>query len=55
MKAVIMYTSGTTGKPKGVMLSQGNVLGSASAMFTRITSFDNPMTSEGKKIDEKGS
>ncbi|CAG5077020.1 Oidioi.mRNA.OKI2018_I69.PAR.g8612.t1.cds [Oikopleura dioica] len=44
--AVIMYTSGTTGKPKGVMLSQGNVLGSASAMFTRITSFDNPMTSE---------
>jgi len=43
--AVIMYTSGTTGKPKGVMLSQGNVLGSASAMFSRIISFDNPMSS----------
>ena len=45
-----MYTSGTTGKPKGVMLSQGNVLGSASAMFSRIVSFDNPMTSDGSKL-----
>ena len=50
-----MYTSGTTGKPKGVMLSQGNVLGSASAMFTRITSFDNPMTSEGNQAKKHAS
>jgi long-chain acyl-CoA synthetase len=30
--ALLMYTSGTTGKPKGVMLSQGNLLGNASAI-----------------------
>jgi long-chain acyl-CoA synthetase len=30
--ALLMYTSGTTGKPKGVMLSQANLLGNASAI-----------------------
>ncbi len=35
--AVIMYTSGTTADPKGVMLTHGNLLAEASAVFALIT------------------
>jgi len=44
--AIIMYTSGTTGKPKGVLLSQGNIVSCASAMYNRIASFDNHFCNE---------
>ncbi|HEY6305898.1 MAG TPA: AMP-binding protein, partial [Candidatus Angelobacter sp.] len=35
--AVIMYTSGTTSDPKGVMLTHGNLLAEANAVFASIT------------------
>ncbi|KAK1263116.1 hypothetical protein QJS04_geneDACA022335 [Acorus gramineus] len=34
--AVIMYTSGSTGMPKGVMMSHGNVLATLSAVMTIV-------------------
>ncbi|KAK8934619.1 hypothetical protein KSP39_PZI014586 [Platanthera zijinensis] len=34
--AVIMYTSGSTGLPKGVMMSHGNVLSTVSAVMTIV-------------------
>lgn len=34
--ATIMYTSGTTGNPKGVMLSHGNLLSNAEAMLAIV-------------------
>lgn len=34
--AVIMYTSGTTADPKGVMLTHGNLLAEASAVFASV-------------------
>ncbi|UJB63926.1 long-chain fatty acid--CoA ligase [Acidovorax sp. YS12] len=35
--AAIVYTSGTTGKPKGVMLTHGNVIADVKAVLARIT------------------
>lgn len=34
--AVICYTSGTTGTPKGVMLSHGNVIANVSAVMYQM-------------------
>lgn len=34
--AVIMYTSGSTGNPKGVMISHGNLLTAVKALYSRL-------------------
>lgn len=44
--AIIMYTSGTTGKPKGVLLTHGNIVSCASAMYARISDFENPFSND---------
>ena len=38
--ATILYTSGTTGEPKGVMLTQGNLLSNAVSMTEAVGPFD---------------
>ncbi|KAL0351489.1 UNVERIFIED_CONTAM: Long chain acyl-CoA synthetase 9, chloroplastic [Sesamum calycinum] len=39
--AVIMYTSGSTGMPKGVMMTHGNVLATVSAVMTIVPGLGN--------------
>lgn len=40
--ATILYTSGTTGEPKGVMLTQRNISSNAQATVERLTASDEP-------------
>ena len=42
--ATILYTSGTTGEPKGVMLTQRNISSNAQATVERHSSADDPQT-----------
>ena len=39
---------GTTGKPKGVLISHGNIIAGASGYGQRLMVFDEPLKEDGK-------